>query len=217
MKTPKVIFKYSRIYDEIWKNGWLAKARQKIEKYPSPDKTLNYLKEVEKLWRKEEKRVFQELAKITNLKWKTKGIDCYLVGKCTPFSYPLTMPVYEKSQDFFIDVLVHELIHNIFIQNQEETNKAFQYFRKKYKKESWKTQIHIPLHAIHSHIYYSFFNENRLKKDIEFMSSYPDYRKAWEIVQKNGYQNIINEFVKRRKSEKGDASLLNRKLVIFDL
>jgi len=81
-----------------------------------PRKVLNYIKKVEKLWRKEEKKVLQELIRITYLKWRAKSITCYIVGRCKPFSDPLTMPVYEKCPDYFIDVLIHELIHNLFIQ-----------------------------------------------------------------------------------------------------
>ncbi len=109
------------------------------------------------------------------------------------------MPVYKKYSDYFIDVLIHELIHNLFIQNFERTKKAWQYFHRKYKKEPETTRIHIPLHAIHSHIYLKFYSEKRLKRDIKLISRLPAYKKSWQIVQKEGYQNIIREFVKRIK------------------
>lgn len=196
-KYPKIIFRYSWIYDQIWQKGWLEKVRGKKEGYPPPGKILSYIKKVEKSWKKEEQKILRELAKVAHLTWKIEKIDCYVVGRCVPFSCPLTMPVYEKYPDYFIDVLIHELIHNLFIQNEEITEKAFQYFHKKYKKQSLHTRIHIPLQAIHSHIYYRFFNENRLKRDIKFINFLPDYKKSWQIVQKEGYQNIINEFTKR--------------------
>jgi len=197
MNYPKIIFKYSWIYDQTWKEVSSGKKKN----YASQRKILNYIKKVEKLWRKEEKKVLQELAKITHLEWKAKFITCYVVGRCKPFSDPLTIPVYEKYPDYFIDVLTHELIHNLFIQpgNYQKSKKAWQYFHQKYKKFSHNTRIHIPLHAIHSHIYYKFFNEQRLKRDIKFISFLPDYKKSWQTVQKEGYKNIINEFVKRMR------------------
>jgi hypothetical protein len=139
----------------------------------------------------------QELSRITDLKWKSKYIDCYVVGKCRPFSSPLTIPIYKNYMDYFIDVLIHELIHNLFIQNNRETIKAWQYFDKKYDKETKKTRTHIVLHSIHSYIYLKFFGEKRLKRDMEWISHLPDYRKSWKIVQKEGYKNIISEFVER--------------------
>jgi cephalosporin-C deacetylase-like acetyl esterase len=44
-----------------------------------------------------------------------------------------------------------------------------------------------------------FFNEKRLKRDIEQISFLPDYKRAWEIVQNDGYKNIIREYTKRIK------------------
>ena len=194
MNYPKIVFKYSWIYDQTWKEGLIGK---KSKKYPSSRRILNYIKKVEKLWRKEKKRVLLELSKITHLGWKSKVIYCYVVGRCRPFSDPLTMPIYEKYPDYFIDVLTHELIHQLFIQNEKELEKSWHYIWRKYKRETDNTKIHIPLHAIHSHIYYKFFNEKRIKRDIKFISFLPDYKKSWQIVQKEYYQNIINEFVKR--------------------
>jgi len=195
MNYPKIVFKYSWIYDQIWKEVLLDKKK----KYPLPRKILNYIKKVEKIWRKEEKKVLTELTRITYLKWKVKSISCYIVGRCKPFSEPLTMPIYEKYPDYFIDVLTHELIHQLFIQNEKELEKSWHYIWRKYKRETNKTKIHIPLYAIHSYIYYKFFNEKRLKRDIKLISFLPDYKKSWQIVQKESYKDIINEFVKRVK------------------
>ncbi len=194
MKMPKIIFRYSRIYDEIWKEG--ARLRKKDKNNPSSRKILNYIKEIEKLWKRYEKKILSELSKISHLKWKSKFIYCYVVGRCRPFSDPLTVPVY-KNKNYFIDVLTHELIHQLFIQNLRQSKKAWTYVFKKYKKESHTTKIHIPLHAIHSHIYMKFFGEKRLNRDIKLISFLPDYKKSWEIVQREGYQNIIREFIKR--------------------
>lgn len=196
MLIPKIIFQYPWIYDQIWKGGLMNK---KFRNYPSKKQILNYIKKIEKLWRKDEKKVLRALSRITHLKWKSKIINCYVVGRCIPFSDPLTIPVYKKYPDYFIDVLIHELIHNLFVQNFERTKKTCQYFHRRYKKQPETTKIHILLHAIHSHIYLKFYTEERLKRDIKLISRLPDYRKSWQIVQKEGYENIIKEFVERIK------------------
>ena len=166
MVIPKIIFKYSRIYDEIWRAGFLKKNSR--EYYPSERKILNYIKKIEKVWRGYERKILTELSNVTHLKWKVRSIYCYVVGRCKPISEPLTLPLYEKHPDFFVDMLTHELIHNLFIQegNLKKTKKAWNYFQKKYKKESPRTIIHILLQAIHTHIYLKFFNERRLKRNI---------------------------------------------------
>ena len=192
MNTPKIIFKYSWIYDQTWKEGLIGK---KSKKYPSSKRILNYIKKVQKLWRKDEKKVLLELSKISHLDWKSKFIYCYVVGRCRPFSDPLTMPVYEKHPDYFIDILTHELIHNLFIQNFKRMKRSWQYFYRKYKKETERTKHHILLHAIHSHIYLKFYGEKRLKRNVSFPIR--DFKKSWQIVQNEGYKNIIREFIKR--------------------
>jgi hypothetical protein len=191
---PKVKFKYSHIYDRGWKD-WI-KVYKKIKPQDlSAEEVLNYIKEIEPLWRKEEKRICSELAKITGLKWRDKEIVCYVVGDCRPFSDPLTLPAY-RNREFFIDVLTHELIHQLFVQ-ADNTEKAWQRIHRKYKKESFITRIHIPLHAIHWHIYAKFFGEERLQLDISKASKFPEYKRAWEIVKKEGHEKIIREFRKK--------------------
>ncbi len=193
---PKIIFRYSHIYDRNWR-VWI-KIYRKGGIYPSPRKVLNYIEKVEKLWKEHEKSILKELEKISKLKWKVKFIYCYVVGKCVPFSDPLTLPVY-KDPNYFVEMLTHELIHQLFSQegNMERAKKAWKYIDRKYRKESIKTRIHIPLNAFLSHIYYKFFGEKRLKRAISLISHLHDYKRAWEIVQEEGYQKIIDEFTKR--------------------
>jgi len=186
---PKVIFRYSWIYDQRWKK-WM----EEVSKYPSTEEVLNYIKEVEKLWRKNERKIFKELSRVTGLRWKSKIIYCYVVGKCKPFSDPLTMPVY-KEKDYFIDVLVHELIHRLLSEegNKEKTRKVLSYIKRKYKNESEKTKLHVLIHAIHWHIYLKFFDEKRLKRNIKLVRFSKDYSRAWKIVEKEGYERIIKK------------------------
>ncbi|PJA86601.1 MAG: hypothetical protein CO141_03890 [Candidatus Moranbacteria bacterium CG_4_9_14_3_um_filter_42_9] len=193
---PKIIFKYSYVYDQNWQI-WLQ-AYNKSPRKLSYKKVRNYIKIMEQFWKKYEKNILRELSKITNLKWKEKKIICYVVGDCRAFSDPLTLPVC-KDKSLFIDILTHELIHQLFTQesNYENARKAWKYIYNKYKKESRLTNVHIPLSAIHWHVYTKLFNEKRLHRDIDRSSFRSDYKKAWEIVKKDGYVNIIEAFSSR--------------------
>lgn len=193
--TPKVIFRYSWIYDENWKE-WIKLYKNKSRDL-SIERILKYIQDVEKDWRKIEKSIMKELSKVTHLKWH-ENINCYVVSNCIPFSDPLTLRVYDKKYKF-IDVLIHELIHQIFAQgnNLQITENSFKHFEEKYPKENFNTIIHIVLYAVHKHIYLKFFGEKRLKEDQEFLKDIETYRKAWEIVEKEGYKNIIDQFTKR--------------------
>ncbi len=196
---PKINFIYSWVYDNHWREVY-----KKEKDYPSERKIRNYIEKVEKLWKKKDKKILEEMAKISGLKWKDKGINCYVVGRCRPFSCPLTMPVYLKYPDYFIDVLIHELFHQLFIQDETfvrngrtKSKKVWDYFFRKYKNESLVTKIHIPLLAMHKYIYLKFFDENRLERDKEQIKRLKDYKKAWEVVEKEGYKNIIKNFKDR--------------------
>lgn len=197
MLIPKIVFKYSWIYDQNWKR-WIKNYGFRSGKYPSTLQVLNYIKRLEKGWRKIHRSVLTEMSTIVGLGWKSKTIDCYVVGNCIPFSEPLTMCIYDKL-DASIDSLTHELIHRLFTdgKNLEESTRSWNYIFRKYRKEPHTTKIHIPLHAIHEHIYMTFFGEKRLKRDIKWISYLPDYRRSWKIVQEEGYQNIIKEFRSR--------------------
>ena len=198
MIAPKIKFKYSWIYDKNWQE-W-AKVygyNPKKDNWPSEKKILNYIKEIKKLWDKEEKRVLEELSKVTGLSWKEKEITCYVVGRCRPFSDPLTMGL-RKNRDSFIDVFIHELIHQLFTQdsNMVKSKRAWQYINKKYKKESLTTRIHIPLHAIHTHIFNKFYGEDRLNQEMTGVKN-KDYVRSWRIVNQEDYKNIIQNFTSR--------------------
>ena len=106
MTIPRIEFKYSWIYDQNWKE-WIKLYRRQLQQYPSEKKIQNFIKKVEPLWRKEEKKILQELSKITGLPWKVKTIICYVVGGCRPFSDPLTIRIFKNPNDF-IDTLTHE-------------------------------------------------------------------------------------------------------------
>lgn len=195
--TPKIIFKYSWIYDQNWKKWIKIYIKKEDKNYPTTPEVLSYIKKVESMWHKYEKKVLGEMSKLTGLKWKEKNITCYVVGNCFPFSDPLTIKAY-KEHDYFIDTLIHESIHQLFTQNgnSERVAKVKKYYEKKYAGETRRTQIHIHVHAIHQHLFLKFFGQKRLDRQIEKMNKYPDYKKAWDIVREEGYQNIIGEFKK---------------------
>ena len=193
----KIRFRYSWIYDEKHRSSPLIQERLRSQgkKYPSTKKVSNYIKTIEQLWRKEERKILSEISKISGLIWKEKEIICYVVGHAGCFSDPLTMKLFENKTDF-IDTLTHELIHQIQTQNQKINKKWKEYVQKKYKDESIMTQNHIALHAIHYKLYLKLFSKNRLKRDMNFSKKVKaeDYIRSWQIVEEKGAENIIKKF-----------------------
>lgn len=195
MHIPVVQFKYSWVYDLNCKD-WSRDGEAEQEDYPTSEEVQSYLQEVKKQWADKEVEILQELSKISGLPWHDAGIPCYIVGSIIPFSDPLTIPVYATAPDYGVDVLVHELIHQLFTQgdNLERASEAWKYIDQTYSEESNITRIHIPLHAIHAHIYHTFFSEGRLNRDVEWISFVPDYKRSWDVVMEEGYQKILKNF-----------------------
>jgi len=200
---PKINFKWSFIYqEEIHLPKSIKYNREFSEKY-----VKNFIKEVSGKWEKIGNDILKYMEDITNLKWKKSEIECYVieVSQFGPISDPLTIPIslFCKDQisslsvDRFIDMLIHELIHNLFVQNEDKImDNYFNYLIKKYKGVGWNAAIHVPVHAIHKEIFMKFFDNKRLQSEIDACSYYPEYSKAWEIVMKEGSKRIIKTMKK---------------------
>ncbi len=197
---PKIEFEYSSVYDEHWKKYLEIyykaykdpKTKIIIDHYPTKEKIMNYIKKIKPLWKKEERKILNKISELTKLEWKEEKIKVYMVGKCVPYSDPLTMTFYKNNNDF-IDVLTHELIHQIQSQNSKTYHKWALYVEKRYKKESPLTRRHILLHAVHKELYLKLLGKSRLNRNLK-KSVKKSYKRAWEIVENEGYENIIKKF-----------------------
>ena len=193
---PKVEFRYSDVYDRCSRNSSDVQSylRDRNQAYPSKKEIIDYMKKLEKLWRKQEEKTFKEISRISKLKWKEARIICYVIGCGIPFSEPLTI-IYGKNTERSINTLVHELIHQLIqVQNPEKYMNWHEDVIKKYSKETILTKNHILLSAIHWKILEKFSGEGAVEKEIKKYEKHPDYKKAWEIVEKEGADNTIKLF-----------------------
>lgn len=167
---PKIEFIYSYVYDQKWNK---VKEEDKIP----IEIVKKYTNDIDKLWREKEVKILKEISKTSGLKWKERKIKAYIIrtGKC--FSDPLTVRYFKNKKDF-IDVLVHELIHQIQIQSGGKFKLWKKYLDKKYPKESKLTINHILLHSIHKKIYLNLFNKKRLKHNIRIDDKHIGYKRA---------------------------------------
>lgn len=197
----KIDFIWSWIYESTVHNS-TVKEDFNYEKYE--EFTNSFLNKLKPLWKHKEKEILSYCENLTGLKWKKKEIPAYIIkiSSLMPISDPLTIPIELESDgeiiplypERFIDMLVHELIHNFFIQNEKEMGDYFDFIINKYKDEEFDTSIHILLHAIHKKILLKYFGKERLENEIEMNSYYPAYKRSWEIVNEIGEDNIIKEF-----------------------
>jgi len=203
--VPKIVFDTSWIYYRIWKN--LYQGFSFGGQYPEYEEVLGYSRRMKKYWNRRKGGILEEIALITGLKWTREVITCFVRGPYpSAFSHPLTISsdTYEIGPKHFLGILIHELIHNIFIDNAAllgDRRWIMAYLDWKYGEElSYDLKIHILVHAIQAHIHCKFIDED-LKT--LFISKNPDHQKSWEIIQEEGYEKVIRDFVDYVREKSG--------------
>lgn len=185
----KLNIQYSSIYDRRI-HEWRNQEYKELSK-----EEISNIDKLKKTWSKIESKSFKVLSKVSNLKWKKTEIDCYLARKTAPFSTPLTIPI-KKDIDSLIETILHELIHNLLLQNPDKIKKSnVKKYIKKYGKLSRTTLLHILVHAILKKALMEIFGETQTKLFIKKYDNMPDYKKAWEIVEKETSEEIIKNII----------------------
>ena len=199
INIPEIRIKYNRLIDPIfifycqnnpelkksgW-NDWVPPQKEGIDR-----RVENYKTE----WVKYEEKILKGLIEITGLDFKNQIIDVHIVsGNPRQISNPLII----KSgflPDEFVDVLTHELLHRLLTINKIKKEIMVS---EKYTEETVATQNHIIVHALLKYIYLDILkDDSRLRKNIEDSKKHStnEYARAWDIVEKEGYMKLINEF-----------------------
>jgi hypothetical protein len=177
--------------------------RQASFKMPSDDFIYKNTRKLDLKFKKYRGRVLNELASVTGLQWREKHIYVYITAGVGWFSMPLTMSIHEKT-DALLDTLIHELVHRILSENENWLLIKKRWFdlMRKYKQEKMETRTHIPIHAIHKHIFLKFFSRSHLNKEIKRMGQYKNYARSWEIVENDGFEDIIRSLNPKYKGLK---------------
>jgi hypothetical protein len=213
--VPKIVFNPSLTYDFIWR-----KVYEMIkDKAPFPDEKeiLACAPKMEAYWNRWSKGILEELALVSHLRWQRTEIVCFITG--TPkfggyngFSDPLSLHIqdYLENPELFLKRIIHELIHNLFQDNWMRYGNGWiiEYLKRKYGKGTDYQKLdpetsdkihHVLLFALHAHIREKFLDKE--KHEVQ-TSQREGYKKAWEIVQTEGYENIIHDFVEYVEEKK---------------
>ena len=204
-KTPKIIIKYNLSIDPIFafycqNNPELKKRGWNEWVVPPKEEIIRRIRAYRKEWSKYEKKILNGICDILGLNFKINIIDVYIVSG---ISRAIGDPIIIKSgfrPDEFVDVLTHELIHRLF--NLNELGRIVHKVKEKYVNESPVTKKHIIVHAVLKYIYLDILKQPyRLDRDLlsSKKHSTDDYSKAWEIVEQDGYRQIISDFKKEYK------------------
>ena len=146
------------------------------------------------IWKKQEKKIIKGLEKITGLSFLRNYIDIFLINpdNAPSISHPAIVKV-DDNENKTIRTIIHELIHSLMWDNKEKVNWSAK-IHKLFKNENRKTAIHIAVHAILEAVYTDILKKpDDIIKDIKESQKRSDYKRAWEIVKKEGYKNIIDK------------------------
>lgn len=187
--VPEVHIDFSSLYNEAIRHGHycnFSSARSRISK----------TSKLQDLWKKDGHKILEELERITKLNWKHKEITCYVADGVVPYSDPVTISNREDAATM-LDTLTHELVHVILSEpkNWEKIKKNWDFLMEKYRDESELTREHIPVHAVHKALMLNLFGKERVAHEMGVVK-HPSYKRSWEIVEKDGYQNIIKDLTK---------------------
>lgn len=149
-------------------------------------------------WKPLENQILSSMTSLLELSFRQNIIDVYVAPWFSAFSDPLVIGVM-KEPDEFIDILTHELIHRLLMDNTtvpHETELLSEWQNLFGKEHSFGAIVHIPVHAVHKSIYLDTLKDAaRLERDIENSKSHDnaDYIDAWNYVESQSYKKIIEK------------------------
>lgn len=126
-------------------------------------------------------------------------------GLAYSMSNPMILQIFRPdhtplTKDEFIDLVIHEIIHRFVgdFQMHPQVKPYWNFVWKFYKQEPKKTQNHILVYAVLTKIL-NEFNKSSLKVVTKDVKKWPDYKRAFEIVQERGADQLISEFLEHTK------------------
>ena len=183
---PEIIFRRSRLYDE-------ALVREPDWRKPEEEFMRKAFQKIQDEWKPVETNMLKAISSTTKLPWGEKEIVVYFTYGVVPFSDPLTINPVSN-----IHTITHELIHRILSRPQENKEKVkdnWDLLMDEYKDEAQKCRTHIVIHAIHLAILKKHFDGKTIQAEM-LQVKHPDYIRSWEIVKRDGYENIISKLTK---------------------
>lgn len=192
MKELQLHFLYAFPLDQVQR---MACAENGDAEYPSIDEVRSGVERIETLWKEKDAQfnLLAEIAKVTN-RVPERNLECFVYGRglrplSTPFLLPLLSRAGERTDEKFIDLIIHELFH-IFLST--DNRQYWTRVREKYPDESRLCVNHIVLYAMMFDLYERAFETEPI--DFSRDDLPPGYARAIELVRQTGAGNIIAEY-----------------------
>ena len=191
---PRILIRYNRFLDPIFIEYCKLQPKWKDWVPPAKEVVLKRVDAYEESWKKEEEKILQGLYDVSGLGFQRNIIDIHIVsGNPRQFSNPIVIKSGYEQRDF-VDTLTHELIHVLLTDNR--INKRYT-VDPQYQEEPLTVKNHILLHAFLKAIFLDILGDSsRLDANLKRSQSHStnEYSRAWDIVEKEGYKEIIARF-----------------------
>ena len=190
-------FFYSAPYDRMLTemSGFDYSDKQSIE-------AKKYIIKIEKNWRKTGEKIVKEIEKVSKLKFRDDS-TCFLVKNMyyNALSHPLTIKIH-NDYDKFNDVLMHELIHVILVQNDKGKELLYD-LNRLYPKKDKSFISHLPLLLIEKKVIENLFGSKYYNKILKEDEKIDGMKEVWEEANRlyNKFKNFNNGVVNFFKNE----------------
>lgn len=194
-QVPEIRFQYGWLLTRAFYQYRKMLTEYKDEEPPAWNVVNEIVENRRKIWEPVEQKIITGMQEIAGLNFYQNIIDVYIVtGYSSAFSEPLVMSK-KYEGDVFVDILTHEIIHRLLMDNKEGIN-GNSWAAEHYPEEKDSSVVnHILVHALHKEVYLSVLGSpERLMADKDRLKGFHGYEKAWDIVERDGHINIINKF-----------------------
>ena len=195
--TPAIRIKNAwHLKEYVYEN--LENSQEKDQQRMSDEVIEQKIEAYRAAWLPYEDMILQHMTEVVNLSFRQNMIDVYISPHFNAFSDPLVVGL-RFEPDLFVDILTHELLHRLLTDNlsMPAGRRLGGLWRELFGQDHTATTLyHIPVHALHKSIYLDALKApQRLQRDIDRCQAHGnlDYVKAWEYVERVGYQEIIRQ------------------------
>ncbi|QQG39953.1 MAG: hypothetical protein HYS81_00900 [Candidatus Aenigmatarchaeota archaeon] len=198
----KVDFVYSAPYDSSFYRARFGHYTRDPSVKPfdrelSKTQAFGFTRKLYEIWEPKERAVIEGIERATGLPWKDDAVTCFVVNYAVNgFGYPLTLTTHEGKTEpsRAVLTLVHELAHvNLMYEGPGRLRDYWKTFHERYAGEDVMTRNHIPVHAALAIVLPQTFGEDALVSLKSRDAKDPPYKRAWEIVDNEGAENILKE------------------------
>ena len=185
-RIPRIDFRHSWVYDQQ------NKLRYTDPLYPKGDAIRAYIDSVSKLWKSKSRSMLSAITKLSGLPWQEDTIVCYVVGRGIPISDPLTIPLYEKREDTFLEKLSYNLIERNILspKNLIKRSDFWEEMFRELSDDGIKVSYMVPVNAIFREIQKRYFPGTESTQS-SLLTTNLDFQRAWQIVDSLGHKHVI--------------------------